>query len=99
MRKFSGQFNEEHLEKTIREIEVSNKLKLYNELMYLRKWLGLFIDNTNQIIDGYNKGFDMTGLSISKISETWRVEMLYYNKKKARIQKAIDIADKYDPFK
>jgi hypothetical protein len=99
MRKFTGMFDEEHLAKTIFELETAHNAEMYSELMYLRKWLGLFMDNTDGILKGYADGWDMTGAPCLQTSEVSRCETLHYNKKKERLQTALNLAEKYAPFK
>lgn len=99
MRRFTGQFTIADCDKAIKEIEAAHNAEMYSELMYLHKWLRLFMDNTDVILEGYENGVDSMGAPMMKSTEIWRQEVLHFKSKKARLQDALDLADKYTPFK
>lgn len=99
MRKFTGSFSQDKLETTIKEIILANNAEMYAELMYINKWLNLCMTSTDRVLEKYENGYDITGAKMVKGSEIWRSECLHFNQKKQRIQTAIDLCEKYVPFK
>ena len=96
---FNRIFNQNVFDYTVRGIVNDYRFEKFTELMETHKWLKLCLMYTENIIEKCNKGEDMSGCPISKDSETWKDEMRYFNKKKDLIAQALEICEKYMPFK
>ena len=96
---FNRAFNKDVFDYTVRGIVNDYRFEKFTELMETHKWLKLCLMYTEKTIEMYNKEEDMAGCYISKDSETWRTEMLHFNSKKDLINQAINICEKYMPFK
>ena len=98
-RYFNRSFNESVLENTLRSIIIAHNNERYAELMDTRKWLGLCLTNTQETLDNYDKGYDITGARITVGGQTYVNSVKHFNNKKKRIENAIKICEKYLPFK
>jgi hypothetical protein len=96
---FTKAFNKDAFDYTVRGIVNDYRFERFSELMETHKWLKLCLMHTEKTIENYNKGIDIGGCPISKSSEIWRTEKLHFNSKKDRINQAIEICEKYIPFK
>lgn len=96
---FTRSFNKDALDYTIRGIVNDYRFERVTELMETHKWLKLCLMHTEKTINNYDKEIDSSGVFMSKNSEIWRSERLHYTQKKERIEQAIEICEKYMPFK
>lgn len=96
---FDRAFNQKQLDEVTKGVLDDARAGGYTELMETYKWLKLCLRYTNDTLENYDKGIDMTGGFISKLDSAYHTEKLHFNEKRVRLNKAIEICGDHLPFK